>query len=155
MQHFNDPYHLSTGPYRLTSSQPYDDQEPLDLTVSDSLQYNPMFKFQNAAQTSISGPPLQMNQQAFMQNPLANNDPDGQQRMTGQPGFSYPQPGFRPVTMPMNQQAMASSPYMSQRHPQQHLHLSDKLNSDSNVNDQYNTFHTVSNAIFIHCLFQF
>jgi hypothetical protein len=143
MQQFNDPHHLSAASYHLTRHQPYDDQGTLDLTASDPLQYNSMFKFQNAAQASLSGQPLHLGQQQFGQNPISNNDPDDQQRMSSQSSFTYPQQGFRPLNMPMNQQAMASSPFMSQQRQQQ-LHLPNKMeHGNGNMNDQYGSFHTV------------
>lgn len=146
MQQYNDPHHLATASYHLTRHQSYDDQGTLDLTASDPLQYNSMFKFQNAAQPSLSGQPLQLGQQSFGQNPISNNDPDGQQRMSAQSSFTYPQHGFRPVSIPMNQQAMASSPFMSPQ--RQQLHLPTKMDHGSgNVNDQYSSFHTVRHCI--------
>ncbi|GAB5585568.1 hypothetical protein Unana1_00468 [Umbelopsis nana] len=145
MQQYNDPHHLATASYHLTRHQSYDDQGTLDLTASDPLQYNSMFKFQNAAQPSLSGQPLQLGQQSFGQNPISNNDPDGQQRMSAQSSFTYPQHGFRPVSIPMNQQAMASSPFMSPQ--RQQLHLPTKMDhGNGNVNDQYSSFHTMNSA---------
>ncbi|CAO3680334.1 unnamed protein product [Umbelopsis ramanniana] len=81
-----------------------------------------MFKFQNAAQAPLSGQPIQLNQQQYGQNQILSNDSDGQNRMTPQNSFTYPQQGFRPVTMSMNQQAMAAGPFMSPQRQQQ-LHF--------------------------------
>lgn len=142
MQQFNSPQHLSTAAYHLTRPRPYDDQGTLDLTASDQLQYNSMFKFQNAAQAPLSGQPIQLNQQQYGQNQILSNDSDGQNRMTPQTSFTYPQQGFRPVTMSMNQQALAAGPFMSPQRQQQ-LHLPNKIDHTNGNVDQFGGFHTV------------